>query len=83
VAEAADPIALIRRELFRLRARPEDVGPVEGITVGDRGHGNAVLETSPRNPRPLDHFDSAEEILKKLRELPYDARPEGIHSQFA
>jgi hypothetical protein len=81
--EDADPIALIREELFRLRARPEDVGPIEGIRVGDRGYGNAVLHTSPRNPRHLDHFASAAEILERLRGLPDDGGPEAVLSEFA
>jgi hypothetical protein len=81
--EAVDPIALIREELFRLRARPEDVGPVEGITVSDSGHGYAVLQTSPRNQRRLDHHERAEQILERLRGLPDDAGPAAIHSEFA
>jgi hypothetical protein len=78
-----DQVALIREQLKRLRARPEDVGPVEGITVADRSHGNVVLQTSPHNPRRLDYFKNAEEILERLRGLPDDAGPEGIHSEFA
>jgi len=82
--EAVDPIALIREQLFRLHARPEDVGPAEGITVRDSGHGYAVLQSSPRSKRPrLDHHARAELILGKLRELHDDAGLEGIHSQFA
>jgi hypothetical protein len=80
--EAADPIALIQQELFRLRARPADVGPLDGITVGDRGHGNAVLQSTARGRR-LDWFGSTEEILTRLRGLPDDAGPEVIRSEFA
>jgi hypothetical protein len=46
-------------------------------------HGNAVLQTSVRNPRRLDYFKNAGEILERLRGLPDDAGPEAIHSEFA
>jgi hypothetical protein len=38
--------AALNDELFRLRARSEDVGAVDGISVQDRGRGNAVLRLS-------------------------------------
>lgn len=44
----------IRGEIVRLRADEGSVGPIEAIYVGDRGHGNAVLQTAGRNPLNLD-----------------------------
>lgn len=77
-----DTIEKIKAELFRLHARPEDVG-IDGITVGDRGHGNAVLQS---RGRPLDWFGSQDEILRRLSALP-DAEgksgPELVRSEFA
>jgi hypothetical protein len=79
--EPPDLITLIHGELFRLRARPEDVGPVEGITVSDRGNGEAALAGSVKRP---DFFyrRPAAEILERLRGLPDDAGPEAIRSEF-
>jgi len=75
-------IEKIKAQLFRLHARPEDVG-IDGITVSDRGHGNAVLQS---RGRPLDWFGSQDEILQRLSALP-DAEgkngPELVRSEFA
>jgi hypothetical protein len=80
-AEPADIIAAIRDELFRLRARSQDVGYVDAIYVHDHGHGNAALTGSPRRP-DFDHFGAATEILERLRGLPDDGAPEVIRSEF-
>ena len=79
--DAGDTLDKIRAELFRLRARPEDAG-LDGITVGDRGHGNAVLNSTPRGP-DFHWFGSQAEILQRLSGLPDDAGPEVIRSEFA
>jgi hypothetical protein len=70
-------------ELFRLHARVEDVG-ADGIEVGDRGHGTAVLYC--RRGRDFDWSGPADEILERLSSLP-DAEgkngPELVRSEFA
>jgi hypothetical protein len=72
-------IEKIRDELKRLRARPEDVGP-DGIEVGDREHGNVVLQC--RRGRDFDRFGSAEEVLELLSGLPDGGGHEVIRSEF-
>ena len=69
--ESIDAIAAIRQELFRLRARPEDAGQVDGITVQDRSHGNAVLAGSVKRP-DFNYFEAATEIHERLCGLPDD-----------
>jgi len=75
-------IAAIRDELFRLRARPEDVGPLDAISAQDRGHGNAVLTGAVRRSPDFNYFGAASEILERLRGLPDNAGPEAIRSEF-
>lgn len=72
----------IRDELFRLRALPEDVGPLDAIYVGDRQHGNAVLSGHARKTPDYFYFGKATEILERLRGLPDDSGPEAIRSEF-
>jgi hypothetical protein len=74
-------IAAIRNELFRLRARPEDVGAVDGISVQDRGHENAALTGSVKQA-DFNYFGAGTEILERLRGLPDDGGPEAIRSEF-
>lgn len=79
----SDPtIEKIKEELFRLHARPEEVG-VDGIVVEDRGNGNAVIQC--RRGRDFYWTGSAEEIFE-LSSLP-DAEgkngPELVRSEFA
>lgn len=64
-----DPIEDIRHELFRLRARSLDVGPVDAIDIRDDGNGNATLHGSTR-ARPFYWSGDAAEILARLRGLP-------------
>jgi hypothetical protein len=71
----------LRDELSRLRARPEDVGAVDGISAQDRGHGNAVLTGSAKR-LDFNYFGAAAEILERLRGLPDDSGPEAIRSEF-
>jgi hypothetical protein len=74
-------ITSIRCELFRLKARREDVGEADGIRVSSRGHGNATLTGSSRRP-DFDYFGAAIEILERLRGLPDDGGHEVIRSEF-
>ena len=80
---STETIEKIRKELFRLHARYEDVGR-DGIEVQDRGHGNVALTS--RWGRDFDWFGSAEEALQRLSDLP-DAEgkngPELVRSEFA
>ena len=78
----AEIIAAIREELFRLRARHQDVGPLDAISVQDRGHGNAVLTGSARRRPDFYYFGAAADILERLRGLPDDSKPEAIRSEF-
>ena len=84
MADVEEPktIAAIKEELFRLRARSIDVGPVEAISVADRTHGNALLSGSPRRAPVFAYFGAATEILERLRGLPDDGGPEAIRSEF-
>ena len=75
-----EKIEHIKAALSRLRAREDDVGR-EGIIVGDRGHGHAVLQC--RTGRDLDWFGPADEILDRLSGLPDGAGPEAVRSEFA
>jgi hypothetical protein len=75
-------LTAIREELVRLRARPEDVGPLDAISVQDRGHGNAVLTGAVRRSPDFNYFGAATEILERLRGLPDDSGPEAIRSEF-
>jgi hypothetical protein len=83
ISELADALReeAIRDELFRLRARSEDVGVVDGISVQDRGHGNVVLTGSSKR-HDFNYFRPATEILGRLRGLPADGGPEAIRSEF-
>jgi hypothetical protein len=85
LAPLTDPrVEAIRAELFRLKARPEDVGLVDGITVRDHGNGNVELDGSSRHPSHFNWFGSAAEILERLSGLPDGAGgPEKIRSEFA
>jgi hypothetical protein len=74
-------IAAIRDELFRLRARPEDVGGVNAIYVQNRGGGNVVVTGSTKRP-DFNYFGAAAEILERLTGLPDDSGPEAIRSEF-
>ena len=78
----SETIEQIRAELFRLKARPEDVGHLEGITVGDRGNSNAMLSGSPRRVIDFHWFAAAAGILERLAGLPDGAGPEAIRSEF-
>jgi hypothetical protein len=78
----AEIIAAIREELFRLRARYQDVGPLDAISVGSRGYGNALLSGSARRSPVFAYFGAATEILERLRGLPDDSGPEAIRSEF-
>jgi hypothetical protein len=78
----SDTIEKIRAELFRLKARPEDVGHLDGITVGDRGNANAMLSGSPRRVVDFHWFESAAKIHERLVGLPDGAGPEAIRSEF-
>jgi hypothetical protein len=80
--EDAAALAAIREELFRLRARDQDVGYLDAISAGDRGHGNVVLSGSPRRDPDFHYFGAATEILERLRGLPDDSGPEAIRSEF-
>jgi hypothetical protein len=77
-----DPIAEIRDELFRLKARSLDVGPTDAIGVRDDGKGRATLQGSVKR-LPFHWHGAAAEILKRLRGLPDDSGPEAIRSEFA
>jgi hypothetical protein len=79
--EEPKTIAAIREELFRLRARHQDVGHLDAISVGSRGHGKAVLTGSTRKP-DFYYRGAATEILERLRGLPNDSGPEAIRSEF-
>jgi hypothetical protein len=80
--ESTDLVALIRGELFRLRARPEDVGPLDGITVGDRGDWTAALTGSSRRSPDFFFRGPQTSILDRLRGLPDDGGPEVVRSEF-
>jgi hypothetical protein len=75
-------LTAIREELFRLRARHQDVGPLDAISVGDRGHGNALLSGAARRHPVFAYYGAATEILERLRGLPDDSGPEAIRSEF-
>jgi hypothetical protein len=74
-----DTIEKIRAELFRLRARVEDVGR-DGIEAGARGDDGAVLQC--RSGRDFYWTGRADEILQRLSGLPDDSGPEAIRSEF-
>jgi hypothetical protein len=78
----SDPIAEIRDELFRLKARPLDVGPTDAIGVRDDGNGRATLQGSVKR-QSFHWYGDAAEILERLRGLPDDGGPEAIRSEFA
>jgi hypothetical protein len=61
--DESETITAIKEELFRLRALSLDVGPLDAISVGDRGHGNALLSCSPRKTPVFAYFGEASEIL--------------------
>jgi hypothetical protein len=72
----------IRAQIFRLRARSKDVGPVDAIGVKDRGDGIAELHGSARRA-DFHWVGPADEILERLSGLPDDSGPEAIRSEFA
>lgn len=74
-------IERIVRELARLRADEDAVGPTDAIHVSDRGNGNAVIQGSPRT-RDFNWFGPTKVILERLSELPDEAGPEAIRSEF-
>lgn len=75
----ADLTEKIRAELFRLRARVEDVGR-DGIEVSDRGQGYVILHC--RSGRNFEWFGSAQEALQRLSGLPDDGSHEVVRSEF-
>jgi hypothetical protein len=77
-----DPIAEIRDELFRLKARSLDVGPIDAIGFRDDGNGRATLHGSVKR-LPFDWYGDVAEILERLRGLPDGSGPEAIRSEFA
>jgi hypothetical protein len=77
----ADVIGEIRAELERLGVTYPTVPGLDVIGVRDAGGGNAVLSGSPRGI-DFHWFDTASAILERLRELPDDAGPERIRSEF-
>jgi hypothetical protein len=81
-----DVISAIKDELFRLRARSQDVGRDDAITVEDRGNGSAVLHGSTGR-RDFYWRGPAAEILERLHGLPdqseHGSGPEVIRSEFA
>jgi hypothetical protein len=77
-----DLIEDIRVELFRLGVTHPTVPHIDAIGVSDRGSGNALLSGSPRGI-DFEWFDEASTILERLRELPDNAGPERIRSEFA
>ena len=83
VAVAADEvIGAIEDELMRLCARGRDAGPMDAITVQDRGDGSAALLGSV-NREEFNWLGPATEILQRLRSLPDNSGPEVIRSEFA
>jgi hypothetical protein len=80
--EVADVIEGIRAELVRLGATYPAVPRVDEITVTDHRSGNVALTGSPRG---VDFYspDEATVILDRLRELPDNAGPERVRSEFA
>ena len=78
----SDPIAEIRAELFRLRARPIDVGPLDAIGVRAEASGHATLLGSLRRHPEFFWRGDPTEILERLRGLPDDGGPEAIRSEF-
>jgi hypothetical protein len=78
----SDVLQQIKAQLFRLRARPLDVGPIDEIGVKDRGNGIAELYGSPRRA-PFHVVLPAEQILERLSGLPDDGGPEVIRSELA
>ena len=74
-----DTIEKIKAELFRLRARVDDVGR-DGIEVGARGDDGAVLQC--RSGRNFYWAGRADDILQRLSGLPDDGGPEVIRSEF-
>jgi len=75
-------IEAIRAELHRVGVTHPTVPHVDAIGVTDRGYHNAQLSGSPRGI-DFTWFDSASAILECLRELPDNAGPERVRSEFA
>lgn len=78
-----DTIDKIKAELFRLHARPEDVGD-DGIIVSDVGHGDAVLQC--QLGRDFQWSGPKQVILERLSGLPEAEGkngPELVRSEFA
>ena len=78
----SEVVAAVRRELFRLRADMASVGPMDAIYVRDDGDGNATLHGSSRAPVDFWWPGTADEILERLSQLPEDAGPEVVRSEF-
>jgi hypothetical protein len=79
--EAYEVIDAIEEELMRLCARGRDAGPMDAITVQDRGDANAALRGSVHR-EDFTWFGPATEILRRLRGLPDRSGPELIRSAF-
>lgn len=80
--EAGTAVDAIKDELMRLCARRCDAGPVDAITVQDRGDATAVLLGSVVR-EDFNWSGPATEILQRLRGLPDNSGPEVIRSEFA
>ena len=78
----ADVIGDIRAELERLGVTYPTVPGLDVIGVRDAGGGNASLAGSPRG-KDFQWFGAASVILERLRELPDDAGPERVRSEFS
>jgi hypothetical protein len=74
-------IEAIRSELFRIRADAGSVGQTDAIFVKDWPEAYASLEGSPR-ATDFHWFGPALEILTRLSELPDEAGPEAVRSEF-
>lgn len=74
-------IEAIRVELFRIRADAGSVGQIDAIFVKDRREGYASLEGSPR-ASDFQWFGPTGAILARLSELPDEAGPEAVRSEF-
>jgi hypothetical protein len=79
---SSDLIEDIRDQLRRLRATRRDVGPLDAISVEDRGNGDAELRGSPRHSN-FYWIGPADQILDRLSGLPDEGGPEAIRSEFA
>jgi hypothetical protein len=78
-----DIFGQIRAELERLAATTPHVQAAESVGVTDMGEGMARLDGSPVRKPPFFWVGKATEILQRLSDLPDDAGPEAIRSEFA